>query len=456
MQLSSWCLQDLKTRMNRRKIETLVTIQVHQRDVMNDLVALHKQRRLSDANDFEWLKQARFMWRPDAVDHMGTPGTCCISITDVDFQYQYEYLGCKDRLVITPLTDRCYITLAQALGMYFGGAPAGPAGTGKTETVKDLGRTLGIYVVVNNCTDQMRYTHCAKIFKGLCQGGLWGCFDEFNRITLPVLSVVAQQVLAIQNAKKSWPKIKTFTFPGDTMKVALNPICGFFITMNPGYAGRQELPENLKALFRGVAMMVPDRQIIIKVKLCAVGYSQFLELASKFYTLYKLCEEQLSKQKHYDFGLRNILSVLRTAGKTKRDNLQDPESKLLYRTLRDMNLSKMVAQDVPLFLSLLSDLFPDTETPAKSSYKEVEEMIFANVDKFKLVPYAPWLLKVVQLYETSIVRHGIMLSGPAGGGKSSIIRTLMRALEMVNKKTYKMARINPKAILASQMYGQVE
>jgi len=127
-EMSSWCLQDLGSAVNRRKIETLVTIHVHQRDVTAELYSLGKAKKLNDANDFEWLKQARFYWRPAGSDEISSDGACVVSITDVDFNYQFEYLRAKERLVVTPLTDRCYITLAQALGMFFGGAPAGPAG----------------------------------------------------------------------------------------------------------------------------------------------------------------------------------------------------------------------------------------------------------------------------------------------------------------------------------------
>ena len=410
--MSSWSLDPNLSKLARTKIETNITIQVHQRDVAAEITSLHKRRLLSDASSFDWQKQARFYWNDEGEEDIVDDNGCqYIRVTDVEFQYQFEYLGCMGRLAITPLTDRCYITLAQALGMCFGGAPAGPAGTGKTETVKDMGRTLGLWVCVTNCTDQQRYTDCAKIFKGLCQGGMWGCFDEFNRIRLPVLSVVAQQVLSIQNAKKS--KSSHFSFPGEADPIMLNASCGFFITMNPGYAGRQELPENLKALFRHVAMMVPDRQIIMKVFLCAVGYLSFERLSVKFAILYQLCEEQLSKQKHYDFGLRNILSVLRTAGQNKRDAPPGTtEAELLYRTLRDMNLSKFVAQDVPLFLSLLADLFPSLEAPADSSYPLMEDKISKAIQEKGLIEHPAWVKKVIQLYETTLVRHGIMLVGP--------------------------------------------
>jgi dynein heavy chain len=300
----------------------------------------------------------------------------------------------------------------------------------------------------------MKYTDCAKIFKGLCQGGLWGCFDEFNRITLPVLSVVAQQVLAIQNAKKQG--VEFFQFPGDPQNVVMQPVCAFFITMNPGYAGRQELPENLKALFRGVAMMTPDFQIIKKVKMCSVGYNDFDLLSQKFFALYSTCKEQLSNQRHYDWGLRNILSVLRTMGATKRENLDKDEAFLVYRTVRDMNLSKLVAQDVPLFLSLLADLFPGMSPPPKGDYPKEEAILKTVVEKYNLVHHDDWILKVKQLYETTKVRHGIMLVGPSGGGKSCIFKCLKDTLQESEGIQYKDVRFNPKSIRAQEMYGETD
>jgi dynein heavy chain len=202
--------------------------------------------------------------------------------------------------------------------------------------------------------------------------------------------------------------------------------------------------------------MVPDFQMIMKVKLCSVGYEKFDELASKFFVLYSTCKEQLSNQKHYDWGLRNILAVLRTAGQTKRDNINDSEFILLWRTLREMNLSKMVAQDVPLFISLLRDLFPQFSEPGKADYPKLEPILKAKVANFDLVYHPTWVGKILQLYDTTLVRHGIMLCGPAGGGKTQIFKCLRSALEEITGKGHRDIRFNPKAIRAQEMYGEVD
>ena len=122
---------------------------------------------------------------------------------------------------------------------------------------------------------------------------IWKCFQSSQVNNLSFYINFSGQVESITAAKKQ--HLKEFWFPEEVILIDIVPTVGYFITMNPGYAGRQELPENLKVLFRGVTMMVPDRETIMKVKLASVGYNAIDVLGKKFNILYALCEEQLSK-----------------------------------------------------------------------------------------------------------------------------------------------------------------
>lgn len=101
-----------------------------------------------------------------------------------------------------------------------------------------------------------------------------------------------------------------------------------FITMNPGYPGRAELPESLKALFRPVSMVLPDLALICEIMLMAEGFQMSKLLSRKFVILYKLCEDLLSKSRHYDWKLRAIKTTLYVAGGMKRDAPELTEDKV--------------------------------------------------------------------------------------------------------------------------------
>ncbi|XP_017386886.1 dynein heavy chain 9, axonemal isoform X2 [Cebus imitator] len=421
---------------DRQKIMTICTIDVHARDVVAKMIS----QKVDNAQAFLWLSQLRHRW-DDEVKH------CFANICDAQFLYSYEYLGNTPRLVITPLTDRCYITLTQSLHLTMSGAPAGPAGTGKTETTKDLGRALGILVYVFNCSEQMDYKSCGNIYKGLAQTGAWGCFDEFNRISVEVLSVVAVQVKSIQDAIRD--KKQRFSFLGE--EINLNPSVGIFITMNPGYAGRTELPENLKALFRPCAMVVPDFELICEIMLVAEGFIEARSLARKFITLYQLCKELLSKQDHYDWGLRAIKSVLVVAGSLKRGDPDRPEDQVLMRSLRDFNIPKIVTDDMPIFMGLIADLFPALDVPRRRD-PNFEALVRKAIVDLKLQAEDNFVLKVVQLEELLAVRHSVFVVGGAGTGKSQVLRSLHKTYQIMKRRPV-WTDLNPKAVTNDELFG---
>ncbi|KAF4674074.1 hypothetical protein FOL47_009753 [Perkinsus chesapeaki] len=376
----------------RRKYEQLISEVIHQREVSRHLDSVG----CSSPHHFEWLRVLKHRFYPN--DGMKVNVEICNAV----FTYGFEYLGVCDRLVQTPLTDRCYMALAQTLDMRLGGNPFGPAGTGKTETVKALGAQLGRLVMVFCCDESFDFTAMGRIFVGLCQVGAWGCFDEFNRLEERILSAVSQQIYAIQSGLRH-----------ERDKVS-----------------------------------ILDRPVSLSLE------------------LFDRCAKDLSIQLHYDFGLRALKSVLASAGSLMRsskaitegndeDDEQPPlsEEVIILRAVANAIVPKLVGDDVIIMSKLVKEVFPETKAIAFD--EESLKLHVINVCKEKgLDPQEAFIEKCLQLYQLQKLHHGIILFGPVGSGKSSVTKVLLEALQRHERIASKSFIIEPKAMLKDDLYDR--
>lgn len=211
-------------------------------------------------------------------------------------------------------------------------------------------------------------------------------------------------------------------------------------------------------------MMIPNYAMIAEISLFSYGFSNAKILSEKMVATFKLSSEQLSSQDHYDFGMRAVKTVISSAGNLKRNDDQSAEDIIVLRALCDCNLPKFLADDVPLFNGIISDLFPGLEQP-KINYGDLLDSLNKTCEKQGLQSEEIFIKKCIQLYETTIVRHGLMLVGPTGGGKTSCIRVLSKALTQIQGKNtpdggcfQKVAvhTLNPKSITMGQLYGEFD
>lgn len=452
--LADTVLQELPVIL-RKKCEQMITECVHQRDVIEKLVA----STADSPTHYLWQLQMRYVYSPQgpALDRLH------IKMANAKLNYGFEYLGVPDRLVRTPLTDRCFLTLTQALCQRLGGSPYGPAGTGKTESVKALGVQLGRFTLVFCCDDTFDFQAMGRIFLGICQVGAWGCFDEFNRLEERILSAVSQQIQNIQLGLKRGGENDDSQIDLIGRQLRVNENTGIFITMNPGYAGRSNLPDNLKKLFRSVAMSKPDKELIAEVMLYSQGFNQAKTLSKQAVPFFDMCSKQLSKQAHYDFGLRALKSVLVSSGGLKRARLTDGnlgsevvvEPEIIVQSVRETIAPKLIKSDVDIMTTIEGECFPGVKyVPA--NLHALEEAIRAIAAERHLVVTDIWMTKVLQLYQIQNIHHGVMMVGNSGSGKSAAWRLLLDALQRVEGIEGVSHVIDSKVMSKEALYGNLD
>ncbi|KAI9728167.1 MAG: hypothetical protein M1828_004628 [Chrysothrix sp. TS-e1954] len=443
--------------LTRKKCEHLITEFVFQRDTIDML----RTNQVDDASHHLWLLQLRYIYKP-AED----PSHCLqIKMADAELQYGFEYLGVPERLVRTPLTERCFLTMTQALSQRAGGSPYGPAGTGKTETVKSLGVQLGRFTLVFCCDDTFDFQAMGRIFLGICQVGAWGCFDEFNRLEERILSAVSQQIQNIQLGLKQGSDEEKPQIELLGRQIQLNRRTGIFITMNPGYAGRSNLPDNLKKLFRSVAMSKPDKELIAEVILYSQGFEQANALSRQAVPFFDACMGVMSPEPHYDFGLRALKSVLVNSGGLKRAQLSakdasvslpdDAEPRIIVQSLRETIGPKLVRDDIEKMKQIEADIFPGIPyVPAPLD--DLQTALRKVASERRLEISDAWMTKAVQLYQIQQLHHGVMMVGQSGSGKSAIWKTLLQALQEAEGIEGASYVIDPKVMSKESLYGSLD
>jgi dynein heavy chain 1 len=435
------------TALTRIKIENLLIEIIHK----HEIATLLKKNNFDTIENIIWFSHQKYYYDPKATDP-----TKNVTILHGTFatKYAYEYLGAAKKLAYTPLLTSTFTLLAESMDQKLGGLLLGPAGTGKTETVKALGYNLGRIVFVFCCDESFDVESVSRILLGISQIGAFACFDEFNRLDENILSGIATQIEKIQNGLFEESEIAI-----SGKKSLVHADTGIFITNNPNYEGRSMLPDNLKSKFLTYRMMVPDSEIITRVLLSTQGFIESARLASIMVEFFKNMELLCSKQKHYDFGLRNLKSVIVHSGKFSRVSSSDncpkfTELNIIQKSCYDVILPRLVKSDEEVFYNEIAKFGEPFE---QLNNNNIFLTTLLRVAKSKgLSANNDWVLKCTQLYEISKLNHGFMLVGKSCTGKSTTFDSVIEAIAITTGRQNECFRLNPKVLSKNAIFGQLD
>lgn len=370
-----------------------------------------------------------------------------------EFIYGYEYQGVTDRLAVTPLVQNCYLAMTQAISQKIGGSPVGPAGTGKTECVKALGHNLGRMVMVFCCDESFDFQSMGRIMLGISRVGCWGCFDELNRLDPNILSSISALIESISHGKQE-PNILVEL---NGKYVSVHPDTGIFVTMNPSYAGRNELPENLKRLFRAFSMEKPESASIAEMILTSHGFIDSKPLSQTLVKVFEQFISQLTAQSHYDFGLRALKGVLNACGANLKADQEGalPEVAHLLKALRAIVSPKLTKQDANIFDQIISENFSGHVSGVEEA-PVISKLVKNFLCSRGIEANQSFINKALQIIDIQKSHHGFMILGEAGSGKSTLIELALEAISEHEGAAFEKITIDSKVLSKEQLYGSLD
>ncbi|XP_023931015.1 dynein beta chain, ciliary-like [Lingula anatina] len=277
-----------------QKISSLISLLARQRDLLERLSKKAESSNTNMMDSFDWQSQLRYTFEAEGRNIK-------IQCLDSDFEYGYEYMGSAQREVVTPLCEKAFFTLCQAVKANMGGLCMGPAASGKLETVHELSRSLGRPLYTFNCTAAMDSFMLHDIFRGFATTGSWICFNKLTMLDPTVLSVCAQLLTAVHDALRA----QKTTINLGAEELPLNPQGACFALIDSSIKATAGVPEKLMLFnsavsalpnelldqFRTVTLTKPDLRLVVEVMLISQGFTRARELAHKTVLLYEMCSK---------------------------------------------------------------------------------------------------------------------------------------------------------------------
>ncbi|KAJ8314952.1 hypothetical protein KUTeg_007102 [Tegillarca granosa] len=365
--------------LHKTRLECMIAQSLYLRDILENMC----NRKLREPTDFEWRRSIRCYFHPVASDDGGSVHEDDASLQDVALQdkqepliwildtpYSYgnEFYGTDAGVALTPLTEKCFLTMSQALNNFQGSVVTGPVGVGKTETVKGLANIFGNFIYTFQCSSRCDSIAVGKIVQGTAMEGCWCLFDEAQSINSEAMAVLLDHVDAVLNALKSKHNYATL---GDGQEIPVKKVFGIHMTIDPSsFPTSRSLPNDVRALFRTVSVVRPDFGLILKAKCASMGFRAPSVLGARLKALTELTKDQLPSHYHHHFGIATLIGVLKRASQ-KRKFIRDEKSqdKGDIKGKDEASRSESQASEAPVKITLN----PQQSMNAPSSVKMVPE-----------------------------------------------------------------------------------